>query len=117
MVLVQHVSIEDVGHRLEAAMRVRRKAGDVVARILRGEFIQHEKRIQPREVRLAEAAAELDAGAVGGGHRLDHLVHGSGGHGPLYVSASSDLFKRAITSRALASAASLLAGLIASPSA
>ena len=71
-VLVPHVAVEHVGHGLEAAMRMRRKAGEVIVRIVREELVEHQERIEPQVLAAAEAAAQLDAGAVGGGHGLDH---------------------------------------------
>src|SRR5581483_6598140 len=100
VVLVQHVAVEDVGHRLEAAMRMRRKAGDVVARVLRGKLVEHQERVQARELRLAEAAAQLHAGAVGGGDGADKAAYGAGGHGQPYMRAESPRFKAATISLA-----------------
>ena len=41
MVAVLHAAIEHVGDGLEAAVRVGRKAGDVVARIVGAELVEH----------------------------------------------------------------------------
>ncbi len=67
MVFVQHVAVEHVGHGLETAMRMRREAGDVVVRVVRGELVEHQEGIDARGLRLAEAAAQAHAGAIGGG--------------------------------------------------
>ena len=73
MVLVAHVAIEHVGHRLEPAMRVCRKTGDVVVRIVRVKLIEHEEWIHVQAALAAEAAAQPHAGAVRRRHRLDDM--------------------------------------------
>jgi len=65
MVLVQHVAVEQVGDRFEAAMRMRREARDIVVRLVGGELVEHQERVQARGLGLPEAAPELDPGAVG----------------------------------------------------
>src|ERR1700674_2675171 len=76
VILVPHVSVEHVGDGLEAAMRVRREAGDVVLRIVRIELIEHQERIEPKVGLAAEAAAQLDARAVRGRYRWNDLCQG-----------------------------------------
>src|SRR5439155_1399435 len=71
MVLVAHVALEHVGHRLEAAVRMRREAGDVVRRIVGRELVEHEKGVEIEPAYAAEAPTKLDASAVGGGDALD----------------------------------------------
>jgi hypothetical protein len=80
MILMLHVTVEHVGHRLEPAMGMRGKTGDVIVGILRGELVEHEEWVEARAVRPAEAAAQLDAGAVRRRNRLDDLPHCTCGH-------------------------------------
>jgi len=71
MVLVAHVAVEQVRHGLEAAVRMRGEAGDVVGGVVRRELVEHEKGVEIEPAHAAEAPAKLDAGAVGGGDALD----------------------------------------------
>ena len=48
VILVAHVAVEHVGHGLEAAMRMRREAGDVVVGVVRRELVEHQERVEPR---------------------------------------------------------------------
>src|SRR5262249_34930740 len=72
VVLVLYVAVEHVGHGLEAAVRVRRKAGEVVVGIVREELVEHEERVVARELARAEAAPQLDPGAVGSRDRRNY---------------------------------------------
>ena len=84
-VAVLHLALQEVGDRLEPAVRVRRKALEVVVGIVRGKFIEHEKRVEPRELAGAEAATQLDARAVGGGQGFNDALDGALGHGGLQM--------------------------------
>ena len=46
MILVAHVAVEHIGHGLEAAMRMRGEAGDIVVGIFGREMIEHQERIE-----------------------------------------------------------------------
>jgi hypothetical protein len=81
VILVAHVPVEHIGHSLEAAMRMRGEAGDIVVRIFSREMIEHQERIEAGPVRLAETALKLDAGAVRGGNGFDDALQGAGRHG------------------------------------
>ena len=70
-VLVPHVAVEHVGDGLEAAVRMRRKAGDVVVRVVREELVEHQERIEPLVLPAAERAAQLDPRAVRRRDRFD----------------------------------------------
>ena len=61
-----HASFEHVGHGLEAAVRVRREAGDIVVRVLGIELVEHRERIEAFRGRAADHAGQADAGAIGG---------------------------------------------------
>ena len=81
-VLVTHVPVEHVGDGLEPAMRMRGETRQVVVRVVGEELVEHQERIESLVLATAEAAAQLDAGAVGGGHGLDHgLQLARSGHG------------------------------------
>ena len=64
MILVQHVTGEHVGDRLKTSMRMRRKTGDVLVRSIATKLIEHQKRIEPRKLRLTETAIERDTSTV-----------------------------------------------------
>jgi hypothetical protein len=80
MILVQHVAVEQVGHGLEAAVRVRRKAGNVVVGVVRRKLVEHQERVDAQVLRTPEAAAKLHSGAVRCRNRLDDLLKLAGGH-------------------------------------
>ena len=61
---------EHVGDRLDAAVRVPGKAGEIVARPIVAEIVHHQERIEIRRVAEAEGAPQLDAGAFEGGTGL-----------------------------------------------
>ncbi len=46
VVLVAHAALEQVGERLEAPVRMGRKAGNVVVRVVGADLVEHEKRIE-----------------------------------------------------------------------
>ena len=75
VVAMAHAARDHVRHRLEAAMRMVRKAADVVLRIVGAERVEHQERIEPALQRLRQHARELHARAVGrrlaGDHALD----------------------------------------------
>ena len=70
--MMPHASLQHVGDGLEAAVRVVGEARQVVVWIVGEEFVEHQERIEPLVLSTAEAAAQLDAGAVGSGHGFDH---------------------------------------------
>jgi hypothetical protein len=78
MVLVQHVPGEHVGDGLEPAVRMRRKTFDVLARLVAAELVEHQERVEARELALPEAAPERYAGAVGGALRRDGAEQAAG---------------------------------------
>jgi hypothetical protein len=80
VVLVAHMPVEHVGHRLESAMRVRRKSREVIVGIVRIKLIEHEERIDVQAALAAEAAAQLHARTVRSGHRLDDVYQGASAH-------------------------------------
>ena len=64
---VRDVAGEDVGDRLDAAVRMPREAGAIVLGVLVAEIIEEEEGIGLFGVAEAEGAAEMDAGAFDGG--------------------------------------------------
>ena len=73
-VAMAHAPGDHVGDRLEAAVRMVRKAADVVLRIVGAERVEHQERIEPSLQRLRQHARQLDAGAVGRGLAGDHAL-------------------------------------------
>src|SRR3546814_1548281 len=62
MVLMLHVAIEHVGDSLEAAMRMRREAGEVIVRIVGIELVEHQERIEIQDaLRSEEHTSELQS--------------------------------------------------------
>ena len=47
MILMAKVPVEHVGHGLEAAVRMRRKPGDVVVRVVGRKRVQHQEGVEP----------------------------------------------------------------------
>ena len=97
VVAVAHAAVEHVGHGLEAAVRVFRKAGEVVARPVRAELVEHQEGIQPVELPGADHARELDPGAVAGGLAAQAMLHGAdragtGGHGTSGVGGGHEVW-------------------------
>ena len=124
MILVPHVPVQHVRDGLESAMRMSRKAGEIIVRIVRVKLIEHQERIDVQPALASEAAAQLHAGAVGGGDRLDDTDQISITHGVLRIPLLSGFrlhrfqaASRAISAAAFARPDSLLSGLIARPSA
>ena len=77
VVAMAHAAIQHVGDRLEAAMRVIRKAGDVVFGLVRAELIEQQKRIEIRKLRLPDHARELHARPIGRRHPAHHAFDGA----------------------------------------
>src|SRR6185295_16825147 len=69
-VAVRHLTGEDVGDRLDAAMRMPREAGEIVGRVLVAEIVEQQKRIELARVAEAECALQLDTRAFERGRRL-----------------------------------------------
>src|SRR5690606_5751350 len=67
MILVQHMAVEHIGDGFKAPVRVRRKTGYIVVRIVRIEFIQHQEGIESRMGILSQAAVYAHASAIAGG--------------------------------------------------
>lgn len=85
MVFMTHTAFKHVGHRFEAPVRVRWKAGDVVIRLVRSELVQHQKRIELLHATPAEDTRQFDARAIGrwltrlNGQDFTKLSHGREG--------------------------------------
>ena len=90
VVLVPHAPVQHVRHRLEAAVRMRREAGEVVARVRAVEVVEHQERVDRGHPRVAaHQAREADTGAVGGRDAAgDAGGEAGGGHGRFQMRAS-----------------------------
>jgi hypothetical protein len=77
-VAMQHAPGDHIGHGLEAAVRVIRKAGDIVVRIVAAEGIEHQEGIEPLLQRLGQHPDQVDAGTVGGRLADDQSLDGAG---------------------------------------
>ena len=86
VVVLEH-AFEHVGYRLEAAMRMVGKSGDVLVGLVRAERVEHQERIETLLQVLRENARQLDAGAVTGWNAADDTFDGArygfAGHGRL----------------------------------
>jgi len=67
VVAVAHAAREHVGHGFEAAMRMVGKAREIGLRIVRAEFVEHQKRVEIGQPVRSDYAREFDAGPVAGG--------------------------------------------------
>src|SRR5689334_3658084 len=119
VVLVLHVAIEHVGDRLEAAVRMRREAGEVVVQIVREELVEHEERVVARELARAEAAPQLDSGAIGGRDRRNYALELTDRHvfSPGHAASRVCAARRCARAWAPIKLLLRLSGEIASPSA
>ena len=79
-VAVLDVAGEHVGDRLDAAVRMPRKAGEIVARVVVAEVVEEQERIELRGVAEAERALQLDAGAFDGGLRVNDFPNRTNRH-------------------------------------
>ena len=85
-VLVAHAPGDHVAHGLEAAVRMAGKAGAVVFRVVGGEVVQHQERVQALLQILREHAGQLDAGAIAGWLTGDEAFDAAGlGNGGSHV--------------------------------
>src|SRR6185436_9770785 len=71
---------EDVGDRLDPAMRMPRKPGHVVARAVVAEIVEQQEWIELGGIAEAERALQLDAGAFNGRGGVQQRLDGSDGH-------------------------------------
>jgi hypothetical protein len=65
---------EDVGDRLDTAVRMPRKTGQVIPRIVVAEIVEQQEWIEFRRVAKAEPALQPDAGAFERRFRMDDLL-------------------------------------------
>src|SRR5262249_13583002 len=96
VVAVSHAAIEHVGDGLEAAVRMIRKAGEIVLGTVGAELIEHQEGVEVGQLRLADHAPQLHSGAIGSRQALDDAPHGAARAGavahfaPLAALASDD---------------------------
>lgn len=83
-----HATSQHVGDRLEAAMRMIRKAGQVIRGIVGTEFVEHEKGIEVGKTGLPDQTVKTDTRPIASRHAayraLDGAdifgIDGGGGH-------------------------------------
>src|SRR5262245_60062233 len=73
-VAVLDVAGEYVGDRFDPAMRMPRKPGKVIARVVVPKVVQQEKRIELARIAEAERALQPDAGAFARRRRASHFL-------------------------------------------
>src|SRR4029077_11622607 len=73
-------SVEHIGDRLDAAVGMPRKAGEVVGRAIIAEIIKQQKRVGLAELAEPERTARPDAAALDGGLRLHDAFDRADGH-------------------------------------
>src|SRR5579859_500095 len=71
---------ENVGDGLDAAMRVPGEASEIVFGDIVAEIVEEEEGIEVAGVAETERAAEMNAGAFGGGLAANQALYGSNGH-------------------------------------
>ena len=71
---------QHIGDRLDAAMGMPRKAGEIVLGPIAAEIIHHEERVEIGRVAEAEGAAQLDARPLHGRNGLADALDGTNGH-------------------------------------
>ena len=86
-------AVEHVGDRLDAAMRMPGKAGEVVLRTIVAEIVEQQKRIGLGGVAEAEGAAQAHAGPFHGRLRLHHAFDGANGHQDCLSYAASAVWR------------------------
>ena len=71
---------QHIGDRLDAAMRMPRKAGAIIVGPVVAKIVEQEERIELARLAEAEGAAQFDAGSLHGGFRGDDAFDGPNGH-------------------------------------
>src|SRR5580698_9020399 len=71
---------EYVGDGLDAAVRMPRKAGQVILRDVVAEVVQQQERVELRRVAEAERAPQMHPGAFPGWFGFNQTLHGPNGH-------------------------------------
>src|SRR5205807_9462676 len=79
-VAVSHGASQHVRDCLDAAMRVPRKSGEIVARIVIAKVVEQQERIEFGRVAKSERALELDAGAFERRLRMQNVFHWTDRH-------------------------------------
>src|SRR6185312_8853084 len=72
---------QHVCYRLDAAMRMPRKAGEIIFGTIVAEIIEEQEGVGQRRIAETEGAVQMDAGAFQRRLRLRKLSYGSDGHG------------------------------------
>ncbi len=76
VVAMAHAPGQHIGDGLEAAVRMVGKTADIVGRLVRAEFVQHQEGVEIRQFRPADDPGEANPGPVAGrasAHDAEHL--------------------------------------------
>ena len=76
-VAVRHRALQHVGDGFDAAVRVPRKAGQIVVGPVRAEVVEEQERVDVVQRRGGDAALEAHAGALDDRLRGDDALHGA----------------------------------------
>ena len=79
-IVMHHVTIEHVGERNKTAVRVIRKAGDVLVWIIAAEVVEHQKRIKVTQRWRTNGAVDLDTCPFGKRRGMNEAFDFSGAH-------------------------------------
>jgi hypothetical protein len=80
-VAVLNAAGKNVSDGLDAAVRVPRKTGAIILRLVVAEIVEEEERIGLLRIAKSEGTAQLYASAFDGGLRLHDAFNGADGHG------------------------------------
>ena len=61
VILMQHMTLEHIGHGLKPPVWVRRKPSDIFIWLITAKFVEHQKGVHPRMWGLPETAIERHA--------------------------------------------------------
>src|SRR6187200_3253672 len=79
-VALVHLAAQHVGDRLDAAVRMPRKAGEILLGVVVAEIVEEEKRIEVGGVAEPERATQVHPGPLDRRLRLADALDGSDGH-------------------------------------
>src|ERR1017187_1787738 len=98
-VAVLHASSQNIGDRLDAAVRVPGKSGDIVFRNVIAEIIEQQERVEFLRVSEAKGAAQMHTGAFESWLRFGETLNRSNGHAFLLARIAIVEFARRIQIR------------------
>lgn len=65
VILMLHMPVEHIGHRLKTAVWMRRESTDIVAGVLRTELVQHQEGVEAAQLSTAEYSFQTHAVTIG----------------------------------------------------